>query len=216
MSQQVNLYQPIFRKEKKIFSTQTLLQACLILVVALGLIYGYGRWQVHSLAVQLDRARVQATQMQQRVAEIQRVSPARTPDPRLIAHNRRLQTELAHKQRVMATLADRALGNTAGFAPYFAGLARQHVDGLWLTGLTVAGGGAQLELRGSTLKPELVPRYLQRLGGEGAFKGMAFRTFEMTRPDTHPQQINFLLRTADAKAFADTLPPAQGRTGGAP
>lgn len=201
MNQQINLYQPIFRKEKKIFSTWTMFQACLILIVGLGSIYGYGRWQVHELAVQLNQTRVQAKQMRQRVAEIERIAPVRTKDPRLVARNRQLQAELDLKQRVIATLADRRLGNTAGFAAYFASLARQHINGLWLTGLTVAAGGAQLELRGSTLRPALVPRYLRRLAQEPPFKGMVFQTFEMTRPKKHRHQVDFLLRTANTRVL---------------
>ncbi len=196
MSQQVNLYQPIFRKEKKIFSARTLAQACAILLLALGGIYAYGRWQVHQLAVQLERSRTQAQAMQNRVSEIQRLAPRRSEDPALLARNKQLAAELAQKQRVLATLADRRLGNTQGFAPYFTGLARQQLDGLWLTGLTVAGGGSRLELRGSTLRPELVPRYLQRLAQEAPFRGMAFETFEMSRAKGARHQIDFLLRTA--------------------
>ena len=49
MSQQVNLYQPIFRKERRKFSAMTMLQAMGIAVLGIGLLYGYTFWQVRQL-----------------------------------------------------------------------------------------------------------------------------------------------------------------------
>ena len=43
MTQQINLYQPIFRTQKKIFSATTIAQAAGLFVVGLLLIYGYAR-----------------------------------------------------------------------------------------------------------------------------------------------------------------------------
>ena len=40
MMQQINLYQPIFRKEEKIFSAKTLLIGNLLVLVGLVVLYG--------------------------------------------------------------------------------------------------------------------------------------------------------------------------------
>ena len=55
--QQINLYQPIFRRQRQIFSALTMAQAVGVFVTALLTIYGYGLWQVRGLeaeALQLE------------------------------------------------------------------------------------------------------------------------------------------------------------------
>jgi hypothetical protein len=51
--QQVNLYQPIFRRQRQIFSAVTMLQSAAVVVVARLTIYFYGIWQVGLLEAQV-------------------------------------------------------------------------------------------------------------------------------------------------------------------
>jgi hypothetical protein len=68
---------------------------------------------------------------------------------------------------------------------------------VWLTGVTISDGGEQLGLAGSTLDAQLVPRYLQQLSAEQAYKGREFKTFQMLRGEA-PPHIDFTLHTAAA------------------
>src|SRR4051812_33188494 len=52
MSQQINLYSPLFRKQKKLFTALAMVQALGIVVIALVGLYGYARVQVTELAGQ--------------------------------------------------------------------------------------------------------------------------------------------------------------------
>jgi hypothetical protein len=63
------------------------------------------------------------------------------------------------------------LGDTRGYAEYFRALARQNVDGLWLTGVSIAGAGLDLGVRGRALDPALVPGFLGRLRNERIMQG---------------------------------------------
>ena len=49
MSQQINLYQPIFRRERKVFSAATIAQATLVVAAGLAAIYGYASWKMRGL-----------------------------------------------------------------------------------------------------------------------------------------------------------------------
>ena len=75
------------------------------------------------------------------------------------------------------------LGDTKGYSEYMRAFARQSVNGLWLTGFTMQGAGAEIELRGRTLQPELVPAYLGRLRDEAVMKGKSFATLAMGLPE---------------------------------
>src|SRR5207244_13645734 len=52
LSQQINLYGTAFRKEKKPFTALAMVQALLLVLVALTVLYVYARFQVTSLARQ--------------------------------------------------------------------------------------------------------------------------------------------------------------------
>ena len=50
MSQQINLFNPVFLKQKKYFSVMTMLQALGLIVLGSIVFYGYAWYQVQQLA----------------------------------------------------------------------------------------------------------------------------------------------------------------------
>jgi Tfp pilus assembly protein PilN len=181
--QQINLYQPIFRRQRQIFSAMTMLQAGGIVAAALLGIYFFGLWQVLGLeaeAVQLEgREKAYAAQF------------ARLDTSSSLARRREVERELEHlndqlvsQQRLIEVLRDRPLGSTDGFSSYLEALARQHRSGLWLTELRINGASRALELVGRTIEPNLVAEYLQDLGQEPALAGQLFDEFEVERGDS--------------------------------
>ena len=96
----------------------------------------------------------------------------------------------------MQALSGRQFGNAKGFAEQFVGLSRQHVAGVWLTGLYIHAGGTKLNLNGSTYSPESVPKYLQNLSQEAGFRGLEFQTFLMERVD-QSSLVNFSIRSKE-------------------
>jgi hypothetical protein len=178
MYQQINLYQPIFRKQRQIFSARTMLQSFGIVAVALLGIYIYGALQLHGLeaeVVQLEgREKALTTQLL-------RIDPALGANRRaeLELELRRLNATLLDQQRLIEVLREQPLGDTAGFSVYLAALARQRTPELWLTALAINGGTGAIELAGRALEPKLVPEYMQRLGTEAALAGQRFDRFEI-------------------------------------
>ncbi|MHB8746268.1 MAG: PilN domain-containing protein [Gammaproteobacteria bacterium] len=201
MTQQVNLYQPIFRAQPKVFSAVTIAQASLLLTLGLAAMYGYARWQNGQLDRQVTRLQAQQDELLKHIEDFSTRFPAKQKNPALDRQAARLTAERAGKARAVAVLSDGVFGNTHGFSTYFAGLAHQHVEGLWLTGLAIGDGGQQLSLSGRTVDAPLVPRYLQQLTAEPAFNGREFKTFQMAR-GTDTALIDFSLHTA-----ADTKTP---------
>ena len=189
MYQQINLYQPIFRKQRQVFSALAMLQAAAIFAAALAAFYVYGLWQVAALeaeVVQLEgRERALA-------AQLGRIDPAmgsgrRSEMERELAE---LNATLLAQQRLIDVLRDQPLGTTTGFSAYLGALGRQYASGLWLTGVTINGGARALELTGKSVRAELVPEYLQRLGTEDAMAGQRFDVLEIER-DEEGAQITF-------------------------
>jgi len=198
MKQQINLYQPIFRAQRKVFSALALLQVCVAVLAGLLLIYGYGRWQIVDLEKALARLEVQQVASVQRVEELNQRFAVKAKDPRLESEIAQLGTQIAGKQTVLQSFAGNAAGNTTGFSKYLEGLAQQHLEGMWLTGITISEGGRVLTLTGSTLAPELVPAFLQQLSKEPVFAGIEFKTLVMERPQTDTARVDFTLQTTEA------------------
>lgn len=179
MTQQINLYQPIFRTPKRVFSALALLQVIGLISIGCASVYGYSAWQVRELAQRvgtLERARDKAVNQ---LETLRQQFPARTASPLLQAELASLRFELQQAEVLASTLANGALGNTGGLSDYLAGLARQHVAGTWLTHIDIANGGSTIGVHGRALTPDLVPAYVRRLANEPAFAGKSFSHFQL-------------------------------------
>ena len=178
--QQINLYQPIFRRQRQIFSSQTMLQATAIIAVALMTIYAYGLWQVAGLeaeALQLEgRERAYSTQLAS-------LDPDSSAARRREAEREleRLTATLLRQQRLIEVLEEKPLGSTDGFSEVLGALARQRRSGLWLTEITINRVSDAIELVGSSVDPALLAPYLLQLGEEEALAGYRFDDFEIAR-----------------------------------
>lgn len=195
MSQQVNLYQPILRSQPKVFSALTILQFGGLLLLGLSLIYGYARWQDAKLSHDVTSLQAQQDALLKRIEEFSTRYPVKQKNPGLERQQAGLIADRSGKARALEVLSGGVFGNTQGFSGYLEALARRHVEGVWLTGVTISAGGEQLGLTGSTLDAQLVPRYLRQLSAESAFKGREFKTFQMQR-GAAPSHIDFTLNTA--------------------
>ncbi len=195
MRQQVNLYQPLFRRQEKVLSALTLLQASVLIVVVLALIYGFGLWQAGRTEQQVSELEQRRDESMARLLSVTAEFPPRQKDPHLPGRIAEAESRLLHSQRLLQQLARRELGNNSGLAEHLAALARQKPAELWLTRVQVGAGGQALQLAGSTHHPASVPRYLQALSDEATFQGLSFHQLGMWRSDETPQQVDFLITT---------------------
>jgi len=187
VSQQINLFNPIFLQQKKIFSTRTMAQALGVLVlgvVAMGL---YGSARVSAMQKQADAGAAQLQARQARLVAVNAEFPPRQKDPTLAEAVLEAERQLGTLREVSGVLQGGELGNTRGYAEYFRALARQHVDGLWLTGLTITGAGTDIGVRGRALDPESVPGFLTRLTREPVMQGKGFGSLQMSEGSREPQ-----------------------------
>jgi Tfp pilus assembly protein PilN len=205
MSQQVNLYHPIFRKQEKKFSALTMMQAALLVLVAIALMYVYAVWQVRALRHQAGQVEQQYRAVSQQFEEMSRQLAARQVNPRYTKEVARLEGRIQAVQTIRELARHDYFFGGNGYSDYFIAFARQGVPGLWLTGFTVTGAGEQLALEGRTETPELVPQFLQKLSAEKLLSGTEFDAFQMTRPENTERKgfagyVDFSVRTRDANA----------------
>ena len=195
MQQQVNLYQPMFRKQKKVFSSSSMLGVLVLAFVIFGAVFGFARWNVHSLAQQSETMKSQHTTELARLESLSKRFPVKKKSRRLEDDLKKLQKERQAKQYLVKTLTDRSIGNSDGFSEYLVGVAKHRVQGMWLNRLELTQGGNVIGIYGSTLRPELVPQFLQALAAEDSFRGSNFQVFAMQRDDENQNKVDFSLRT---------------------
>ena len=206
MKQQINLYQPIFRQQRPLFSAVALLQVLGVITLGLSVVYGFSAWQVKRLArdvTQLEQAQENAAQ---RLETLQKQFPKRAPSPLLQAEIARLKTEIIGAEAIAAALRTGALGNSAGLSTYLAGLARQHVNGTWLTKIDITDGGSTIGVYGRATQPELVPQYVEKLAIEPAFAGKTFSSLKLKQVTKPQPAVEFSIETEglskDAKSVS--------------
>ena len=195
VQQQINLYQPIFRKQEKVFSARTMLFVFVGTIVFFTAIYGYARWNVYSLVAESEKLEKQQAGELKRLEDLSRRYPVKQKSRRVGAELKDLKNERKAKQFLLKTLAGRSIGNNKGFSSYFEGVARQRPRGMWLHRFELEEGGKVIGIHGSSLQPELVPEFLQRLSEESSFDGSNFQIFQMQRDENNAAAVNFTLRS---------------------
>jgi hypothetical protein len=192
--QQINLYRPIFRRQEKKFSGTAMLQAGAAIVAGVVLLYGFLLWQLHDMRGALRTAEQQQAAASARLQEAARRLGVSGAQPGAADPVARLEQQVAALRQTQQALNRDLTVSKGGYSDYFEALARQHMSGLWLTGVTISDAGANLRLEGRTLDAVNVPRYVQRLGAERVLAGKEFEVF-LISGEKPGAQLEFSLQT---------------------
>lgn len=183
MSQQINLFNPIFMKQRKYFSLLTMLQALGMIAAGSLLFYGYALYQVNQLAGQAAESTKRHDAEQARLARLAAEFSPQHANQLLQGEAQQLEKVFAEQTVLIEALKSGVVGNTTGYSEYMRAFARQVVPGLWLTGFRVAGDAAHISLKGHVTSPELLPAYIQKLGREPIMQGRNFSNLKMQQPE---------------------------------
>ena len=185
MNQQINLYQPIFREERKLFSLNTVVLSFAIVSVALLVMWGLGAHNVNNLATAVEQLKQQRA-AQERMALAAGIMLDAQGNPTVAeAQVKSLSARLAERTNALNLLRGGAAGQPKGFADRMSALASRHTDGVWLDQLFLSGGTNGLMLRGRSIDPDLVPKYLQTLTTSPELSGARFDLVEIDRRRNH-------------------------------
>lgn len=182
MSQQINLFNPLFMKRRKYFSLLAMLQALGMIIAGSLFFYGYAIDQVGQLKKQSEESNKRYNAEEARLIRLTAEFSPQQADQALQNEVRQLEKQLADQAELIGVIKSGAVGNTTGYSEYMRAFSRQVVQGLWLTGFRVVGDATQISLSGAVLSPELLPTYIQRLSKEDVMQGKTFATLQMQQP----------------------------------
>ena len=201
MSQQINLFNPIFLNPRKLFSLVTMLQMLGLIVLGSGLVYGYAWYQVKSLTVQnLETSKgydAEQAKLGQYMAEFSPQKSGQLLEDEL----KSTEAKLAAQNELSASLKSVGVGNTTGYSEYMRAFARQTVNGLWLTSFDIKGGDpTQMSISGAVLSPELLGAYIRRLNQEPVMRGKSFASLQIQRAANEERYVAFTLQSVEVEA----------------
>jgi len=197
MSQQINLYSPIFRKQSKVFSATTMLQGLALIAVVVGVFFYTISLHTSLLEIRAaDSGRTLSAELERLKAYGVHAAPAERAKA-LAERRKTLEAGLATQARALEAFEAGGLGRTEGYSALLRALARRSMEGVWLTRIEFAEAGGELSLSGRASRAELVPAYLERLRAEQALRGHTFSRLEVTRPANMPF-VEFTLSSGDA------------------
>jgi hypothetical protein len=116
VSQQINLYQPIFRKEEKKFSTMAMLQATGLVAIGVVALYAFTWWQGVALKNELKRVEQSYVTATKRLADVSEKIGQQKRPVSLDSEITRLESEIVAKQRMREILQRGIFSNTTGFS----------------------------------------------------------------------------------------------------
>jgi hypothetical protein len=187
VSQQINLYNPVFLKQKHYFSALTMVQAlAVVLAGALG-IYAFEVRQNRVLEQVLADADKRTTSQREQLLKFSKDYSAQGASRTLTEELARADQRLLQRQGLLADLKTGVGGNAEGFSRYLAALARQSTPGVWLTGLEIGAKERDLLIKGRALESQMVPAYIRSLNREAPMAGRPVGELRMTaRGDAGP------------------------------
>jgi hypothetical protein len=186
MSQQINLFNPAFRRRESHFSAATMVIALVAMAAGCAALYFVQNYQNGLLERSLADTNRQLEQRREQMLSLSKELSARGSDKGVAEQLTRAEQRLQARRALLDEVRSGAGGNTAGFSPYLAALARRTMPGVWLTGVEV-GRANELVLKGRVLQSELVPVYISRLKQEEPFAGRSVSELRLTARSETPQ-----------------------------
>lgn len=196
--QQINLYLPEFRPNRKPVRAEHMVWAIGALLLLLVLWSFWSALQTQDLAEQVAEEQRQLEQLQQQVQELTARQPRRQ-GPDLETEIERLQNEIQRRENIRLLITQQNLGNADGFSAQLQALARQSMAELALQHFSLQQGGSYVELSGRVRQAERVPEYLQRLRLEPSFTRVRFGVMDVERDESSDPGLKFSLSKAAAK-----------------
>lgn len=216
MTQQINLFNPIFLRQKKYFSLVTILQGLAMVLVGVLGFYAFAVVQTGRLSKEVEEAGKRLEQGQSRLSAAGTELGPRQKNLELDAQVKDLERQVREREEILGIQAG-AGGDRQGFSEYLRAFARQSMNGLWLTSFSLSENGSKMVIGGRALRPDMVPDYIKRLGKEKIMRGQPFSTLDMklTKVEKLPSgkgvegYFEFSLRSVEPEQLRDDLGKAR-------
>jgi hypothetical protein len=170
VAQQINLFNPIFLKQKRYFSAVAMAQAAGLILLGVLAIYALQVRQTRALERVAAEAQRQLDERKAQIAVLAKQTSGETGKA-LAAQVEAAEARLVERRSLLDDVRTGVGGDAKGYSRYLSALARANTSGVWLTGIEIGGKSGELVIKGRALDSALVPAYIDALKRQAAFGG---------------------------------------------
>lgn len=178
MSRQINLYSPAFRPQPKAFSAVWTVAAVVAIAAGMSAFYAWEAFQLPDLRRRRSDADAQLKQLREQLVALGQTAQ-RPRNKALEDQVARAETTLKNRQEFFGRLQTGEFGNRDGYAKFLTALARQRLEGVWLTRVEVSGPGSDFAIEGRTTRADLLPGFIKMLRNEEVLRGKPIGTLAL-------------------------------------
>ena len=182
MIQQINLYQSEFLPQRNVFAASFMVRVSAIVFIAMTIMYGYAWQRVSITERELEIVARQEAAATERLQNLKPLITAVTGERSWSEQLDDALQSMQERQAVLSLVQGATHSETQGFSHHLRALARQDIEGLWLTRIVLSALGDKTRLEGRTLSAELVPLYVQDLTSDPPFAAQRFNRFSIDSP----------------------------------
>lgn len=180
----VNLYPTHLKPKKEYFSLANVVGTwCVISAIMLGT-YGYYRYEISTLEVELAQQQQQAAQLNQQTTELKKKLERHVPTPEKIAAINRLKAEISAKQSSLSAVGEYDQSQQVGYSGVMSALATLGRRDISLSHITINAN--TLDLKGVARNASVVPNWISQFKHELNLVG---RTFDKLKIGRNEQDI---------------------------
>jgi cell division protein FtsB len=198
MSQQINLINPTLIKQKDLLTRPRIIMAYGLLLLFVLAFAAYTWHQVTDLLATKSQLAVALEKRQAELAQLTTARAPRAPNQALVAQLALLESKQNVQTQLLEMMNRGQVSQEKSLASYMRGLAKQTMDGLWLTGFSIDQANHSVTLRGRTLNADALPDYMHQLGQEPVFSGQLFGGLRIQE-----QSEKAVNKLADSQSSAD-------------
>ncbi|MGY5797789.1 PilN domain-containing protein [Rheinheimera faecalis] len=204
MKLRVNLYvqalQPVKEKISLKLLVSSTLGLCVVLLIA-GLVMNM---QTQTKQAELAVLQQQVKAQEQQLTQLQATLGSRQPSPALVKQRTELNQIIAQKQKLLQFVQGEQLKTSVKYSPVFKYLASIDPQGFWLSSFSLNANSSQFS--GYVTEPELLPKWLNQLGGTEFFKGHTFSQFEIKQVE-NTEALAFKVTSSAAGVASEEAKP---------
>lgn len=181
VKQKINLYLPRFQPAQLSLEIKKLLQ---VLAITIGVIV-FTTSVLVILKYNVEQQIVEVEQEKEELAEALKLALSQIPnaiaDANLIIRIAREKSVLKKKKQVRDYLYQDRIGKGENFTDLVDQLAKQTVEGIWLSKFEVLNKGEDIQLFGYAKTPKQVSKYIEMLGTQESYQGRNFQQIEIKK-----------------------------------
>lgn len=183
MKLRVNLYVTALQPVKEKISLTTLVGSVAsisaLLICAGFMLSGMAGTKQAELEVLQQQVKTQT----QQIDTLQQGLRNKAPSAALVKQKEELTQTIVQKQKLLQFVHGEQRKTSVKFSPVFAYLAAIDSSGFWLDSFSLNATSSQFS--GYVTQPELLPEWINRLGGAPFFTGHTFAQFELKKQDNN-------------------------------